>query len=431
LINVDASVHRHWEGIGVATTMSDGSVIRMQDPWLTADEAARALGIKRETLYSYVSRGLLPRYHGRNRGSRFAREDVDRLARGASRENSATSRRLGIRSAISTVVDGRPYYRGQDATVLATRLGFEEVANVLWTGAVGWEGTSWRPDARAAGVCAAAEEALDLVPTPLERLRFVVPLAATRDRTSADFSHHAVASLGARIIATLVEALPIVGELPATDRTIAARLWPRLSPLEPTPKRLRFLDILLALLADHELAPTTMAARIAATAGADPYAVVSVGLGVGAGSVHGGSLLIIEDALRCNGTARGGVGALRSHDRHYRGVPGFGHHLYPNGDPRGAMLLAHLDDVASDSDRSAHVKRFVHEFLSRGLPSPNADFGLAATAYVAEMVEGASEAMFAIARCAGWIAHAIEAYGDTTSTRRYRATYTGVIPRTR
>lgn len=403
----------------------------MEGPWLTADEAARALGIKRETLYSYVSRGLLPRFHGRGRGSQFAREDVERLAQGASQVATASTRGVGIRSAISTVVDGRPYYRGRDVTALAGRLGFEEIAHVLWTGAPAWDGAPWRSGEGVARLRVAAESALPVAPTPLERLRLVIPLAAICDRRAHGLGDLEVIATGPRIIATMVEALPVVGaQGECEDPTIAARLWPRLSPLQPTPYRLRFLDMLLGLEADHELAPTTMAARTAAAAGADPYSVVSAGLGVGAGSVHGGSLMIIEDALRQQSAPGGQLEALRSHARHYRGVPGFGHHLYADGDPRAAMLLEGLGELAPGSARPAHVTRAVREFMSRGLPAPNADFGLAATAYVAEMVQGASEAMFVIARCAGWIAHALEAYGDTTSQRRYRATYTGPFPST-
>ena len=60
----------------------------------------------------------------------------------------------------------------------------------------------------------------------------------------------------------------------------------------------------------------------------------------------------------------------------------------------------------------------------RGVPAPNVDFALAAVAHVTSMTRGAAEAIFAIARTAGWIAHALEEY-DRNTPIRPRAVYTG------
>ena len=66
----------------------------------------------------------------------------------------------------------------------------------------------------------------------------------------------------------------------------------------------------------------------------------------------------------------------------------------------------------------------VHEVVGRGLPTPNIDFALAVLASVAGMVPGAAEAVFAVARAVGWVAHALEEY-ERRVPLRPRATYPG------
>ena len=69
--------------------------------------------------------------------------------------------------------------------------------------------------------------------------------------------------------------------------TIAGRLWTRLAEGRAEPGLVAALNAALVLLADHDLAPSTFAARIAASVRADPYAVVSAGLGPVSGVLHG------------------------------------------------------------------------------------------------------------------------------------------------
>jgi citrate synthase len=102
-------------------------------------------------------------------------------------------------------------------------------------------------------------------------------------------------------------------------------------------------------------------------------------------------------------------------------VPGLGQPLYPGGDPRATELLARLRALPGSM---AAVDAVVGLTASRGMPPPNCDFALAALAHRAGMVPGASEAIFVLARTAGWIAHAMEEYARRTSFR-VRATYVG------
>jgi citrate synthase len=170
-----------------------------------------------------------------------------------------------------------------------------------------------------------------------------------------------------------------------------------------------------------------MAARVAASVRADPYAVAAVGLATVSGSLHGGASLAVEALLaeveRPEQAARAVGQRLRRGER----LRGFGHPLYPDGDPRAAYLLDRLRRAAGGSPRLAVVDALVEATRRRGLPPPNVDLALAALGHVAGMARGAGEAIFAVARVAGWLAHALEEYERATPIR-LRAVYTGPPP---
>jgi citrate synthase len=105
-------------------------------------------------------------------------------------------------------------------------------------------------------------------------------------------------------------------------------------------------------------------------------------------------------------------------------IPGFGHFVYRNGDPRAVVLLGLVRRAAAKSGQLAVAEAVLAEVRRKSLPEPNIDFAVATLARVAGMVPGAGEAVFAVARTAGWIAHALEAYAGGGPLRS-RAVYTG------
>ena len=209
-----------------------------------------------------------------------------------------------------------------------------------------------------------------------------------------------------------------------SSEPIAERLWSKLCERRPAPELLRALSAALVLLADHELAASTLAARTAASVRADPYAVVGTGLGAMSGALHGGASLGAEALIAAaSGPADVPlvVGELL---RRGEKVPGFGHFVYRGGDPRAILLLGLVRRAAPRSGQLAVADAVLAEVRQKSLPEPNIDFAIATLARVAGMVRGAGEAIFAVARTAGWIAHALEAYaGD--GPLRPRAVYTG------
>src|SRR5829696_710370 len=407
---------------------------------LTTAEAARRLGVKPATLYAYVSRGLLSRERASDgRTSTFDPAEIDRLARpGRPRRGRRPVSELVLPSALTAIAHGLPWYRGLPVPELAATRSFEEVAAWLWTGRFppAAAPAAWGAGEAALEAGRRAQAALPEVALPLERIRVIAAALAAGDELRLELHPAAVTAAGRALIAGLVDCLPRQGPSAPAGEAIAARLWAGLSSLDPEPELVGTLDAALVLLADHELAASTVAARVAASVRADPYAVASAGLAVVSGTLHGGASLGIEALLaeidRPDRAAGGGEGRLRERAvgvvgaRLRRGerLRGFGHRLYPDGDPRAGVLLDRLRAAAAGSPRLAAVESLLEAAARRGLPEPNVDLALAALAHVTAMTHGAAEAIFAVARTAGWIAHALEEY-DRNTPIRPRAVYTG------
>jgi citrate synthase len=410
---------------------------------LSTAEAAARLGVKPATLYAYVSRGLLGRErsaHGRT--STFDPDEVDRLARpGRARRGRRPSAELVVPSALTAIDHGLPWYRGLAVPELARTRGFEEVAEWLWTGRFPDPAPTWQASQPALDAGRRAQAALPPAALPLERIQVIAAALAAGDELRLELHPAAVTAAGRSLIAGLVDCLPRLAPRspgpgqgrrgrrasgPALD-PIAVRLWGGLSPLEPEAGLVGAVDAALVLLADHELAASTVAARVAASVRADPYAVASAGLAVVSGTLHGGASLGIEDLLDEIDRADQAATVVGARLRRGERLRGFGHRLYPDGDPRAAALLARLRAAAGGSPRMQVVESLLDAAARRGLPDPNVDLALAALAHVAGMTRGAAEAIFATARTAGWIAHALEEYERNTPIRP-RALYTGPTP---
>jgi len=388
--------------------------------WLTSEQAARRLGVKPETLYAYVSRGLIrsERVPGQRR-SRFLRTDVERHA--------ARSRIGGRAGGLEVVVEtqltllepaGRLAYRGWDVTE-AVSATFEEVAAWLWTG----ERTPLRFEASAAQLDAVAAVPGDL--SPVDRWRAALPALRALDPLAGDRRASAVQATGRALLAALVGGLPLLGREPARDRSLAARLWPRLTAAPPSRRRTAVLDAALVLLADHEMAASTLAVRVAASTWADPYLVLQAGLAALGGPLHGGAgeaaRALLRDAGPDGSRAAHAVGERLAAGQR---IPGFGHRVYESRDPRVGPLL---DRLATLGDTPPALDAVLDVVASRDLPFPNIDLALAAVAEAYDLVDGATEVVFATARTVGWLAHAIEEYEHALRFRT-RAAYVGPRP---
>jgi citrate synthase len=415
--------------------------------WLSAEQAASRLGVKVQTLYAYVSRGLLQSHsvRGPTRASAYERSEVERLAARRRSGGRAGGLELLVDTQL-TLLDpaGRLYFRGWDATEACSSSSYEAVSEWLWRGEGRDEPPTWRSSPEALNAARLCTAGLPETATSVDRMRVAVTAAATTDPLRHDRRPEAVTLAARSLIATLVECLPVGGaprngaplslHLPerSRDDSIAARLWPRLegrasAAAGDAQPAVSLLNAALVLLADHELAASTLAARVAASTWADPYLVVSTGLGALGGPLHGGASegarALIEEVGGGTPAAEAIGQRLRSGER----VPGFGHSVYRNRDPRSDALLRRLAEVWGDEDEWSPIRGVLEVMGERALPAPNIDFAMASMCHLYGLVPGAGEAIFAVARCAGWTAHAIEEYPHRLRFRP-RAVYVGPAP---
>ncbi len=395
---------------------------------LDSAAAAALLGVKKETLYAYVSRGLLrgERDPARSRESRYRREDVHALkARRELRADPALAASLGLHwglpvlsSSLTLVDDGRLYYRGRDVTRLAREATAEAVAALLWTGSQEGAAELFAGEAPLLPRAAARPGAGLL---PVERCQVVLPLAAAADLRALDLRPAAVTATGARILRLLAATAAGVGAEGGVARTLRRGFVPRRADAE------RALDAALILCADHELNVSTFTARCVASAAATPYDVVGAGLAALKGVRHGGHTPRVEALIREVRRPADAEGVVAERLRRGETPPGFGHPLYPRGDPRAAVLVdlaAELTDGAPALERGLALRDAVRRLTGE---RPTLDFGLAMLGAVLKLPAGGALALFAIGRTIGWIAHALEQYADARLIRP-RARYEGPPP---
>ncbi|HEV7719017.1 MAG TPA: citrate synthase [Arsenicitalea sp.] len=373
--------------------------------WLTAEDALQALGTKPQTLYANVSRGRIKAKPDPKdpRRSLYNSEDVKRLAvRHAGRRKSETVAAETIHwgdpilpSAVSTVANGRLYYRGSDAVVLAQGATLEQIAELLWAAT----SLTW-PEIKPKG---APEQG-----PPMQRAFVAVGRRAAADLPSYGRSATALQKDAADLVMTLAQAL-LGAAKSGLLHELAATAWAR-------PEAATAIRQALVLLADHELNASTFATRVAVSTGASLAAAVLAGLATLTGPLHGGASAgamalakIVEES--------GAEAAVRATLAEGRPIPSFGHRLYPDGDVRATALLEQFELPRPFAELREAAERLVGE-------KPNVDFALAAMTAAYDLPPDAPLVLFALARSVGWIAHALEQTATGTLIRP-RAHYIG------
>jgi citrate synthase len=414
---------------------------------LESEEAARRLGVKVTTLYAYVSRGHLASHPAPSgRRSLFDMDEVERLARRSRQGKTVETRMVTITTGITQLTDDGPIYRGRRATELANEASFEEVAEWLW--GVAPEGSDRRPglgddgpgEPGAPGDEAAPWGALPLGRPPevgsSDRMRWAVVMAGAHNPLRADLRPESVARTARGAAASMVEALApsyrgradgrdapparlVVGGR-TRDNSMAERLTGRLSPA-PTEDLVRGINAALVLLADHELATSTMAVRVAASTRADIGDAVLAGLGTLAGPLHGGASQLAYSMLVA--AERNGVEQALDDTLRWQGLlPGFGHTVYKRGDPRFTVLWELFGRLAP-AEHVALVRSVTKVAGEHAVPLPNVDLALAAITWATGMAPDAGRTLFAVARVAGWVAHYLEELAERPLRYRARAVY--------
>ena len=392
--------------------------------WLTTPEAAARLGVKPQTLYAYVARGVIDRHRGDDgRTSRFDAADIESLARrGRPRRRGAESGiDVTVHSAITSIPAGPTrrfghLYRGRRALDLAGAATFESVAGWLLDGderplrvALARRGANGgRTDGRAPSLAdlRRAVDASDAAAGGDRRTTAERVLAAMVATAGPSPRHIPTLGLGdTRHAGTVAARLAVTLRDPSGDPSTQ----PCGEPWAPYA-----VNTALVLLADHELATSTLAARVAASTRAAPAACVVAALATLSGPLHGTAADAVLDALDADDPAA----ALR--DRAGDGpIPGFGHPLYDRIDPRCRRLLDVVRQAVGAHPGLDRIDSLVRSIRRGGGPPPNVDLGLAAVVRLAGLRSGSAAMIFAIARTAGWLAHVAEELDE--APLRYRA----------
>lgn len=369
--------------------------------WLTAAEALTLLGTQPQTLYANVSRGRIkarpdPRD---SRRSLYRGDDVRRLAQrsaGRRKQEAVAAEAIlwgepVLQTAISTIVDGRLLYRGRDAAELSGSGTLEMTAGLLWQAEPVDHLTAGRGEGGlAAGLSVLAQHAATGLPTVGRSIGVLREEAANVHAALAD-----------ALIGTALASGPFHVRL--------AHSWHR-------PDAADTIRRALVLLADHELNASTFAARVTASTGSSLAAAALAGLAALTGPLHGGAssavLALAEDSAR-----HGAEAAIFARLGQGLAVPSFGHQLYPDGDVRALALLDHLQLPQHFVELRSAGERITGDMV-------NVDFALAAMTIAHGLPPRAPLILFALARCAGWLAHALEQV-ETGHLIRPRANYIG------
>jgi citrate synthase len=398
--------------------------------YLSAKQAAAALGVTRATLYAYTSRGQLRSepVPGQARERRYFREDIDRLKeRKAARRDPAKAAAHGLHwgepvleSGITLIHRGTFFYRGRDAVKLAETASVEDVAALLW-GADESERDRLFEQPGPLRMRQLTQLAR-IVPEILPRIQAALPIAAVSDLPSYDVRPAAVRATGARIVRLVTSIIGDTDSRAPVHRVLQAAWAPRRSAVADV------IRTALVLCADHELNVSAFVARCAASAGASPYDVVAAAMATLKGYKHGGASKRVLSLVRQADSVRTARSAVADRLRQGERVAGFGHPLYPGGDPRARVLIRLAEQSGNDSAWRPfrNLARVAADVLH---DEPNLDFGLAAVTRAYRLPEFAPLILFALGRTIGWFAHAIEEYGSGNLIRP-RARYVGLMPGT-
>jgi citrate synthase len=412
-----------------------------------AREAARFLGVKVATLYSYASRHRVRSFpSGLHREKRYLLDDLELLrhradARLGHEAVAAGALRWGepvLSSALTEIRPDGPWYRGHPVLKLARTARFEAVAELLWTGTLPATPPIWtRPRALPAGVPRAEGSPIDALLAGLSALRLarrrINEASASNGRAPARTrGRRRQAGVGAitepapaELVWTLVGLLAgTCGRRPA-DVLSAPHVAGGVQRALGAPVRgVRLLEAALVACADHELNVSSFAARVAASTGADVEACLLAALAAFSGPRHGAESMRVQALVAETGRPERARSTLLARMRRGEAVPGFGHKLYPAGDPRGPLLLSLAVRQGRPARPLTTLQALVAEAARLDLGRPNLDVGLLAIAHALRLQPWAGQVLFCIGRSVGWIAHVAE-QRSSGELLRPRARYVG------
>ncbi|WP_157015282.1 citrate synthase [Mesorhizobium xinjiangense] len=375
--------------------------------WIPSKQALERLEVRPQTLYAYVSRGLVAARPdpADPRRSLYSGDDIEALrtrrARGRRArqvaQNAIAWGEAVLPTSISTIAHGRLYYRQHDAAVLARAATLEEVAALLW-------------DVEPQSVHAGRVMECDRERGPTTAAMTLLAREAADGMPTLGRSRFALATEAGPLLAGVASAL---GAETIREGDIAASFA---TAWRCTGTAAELVRMALVILADHELNASTFATRVAASTGAPLAAALLAGFSTLLGPRHGGVAAQLR-AFAADSMRTGATAATTDWMRRGEMLPGFGHRLYQGIDPRAEILLSRFAPPAHLAELAAAV----HELAGW---RPNVDFALVAMSEAFDLPDDAPFRLFAAGRCCGWLAHAME-QAATGQLIRPRARYDG------
>jgi citrate synthase len=400
--------------------------------YISGAEALDILGVKRQTLYAYVSRGWirsLPQPGARVR--LYSREDIEKAkarahARAGHGAVAASAMNCGdpiIATRITEITPAGPRYRGRLAADLArSGLRFENVAELLWLGQWHEQPVSWKLETRPAELERHARAITFDERRPLLELfaPFLVAVGASRGSTAERVHDGTTLLEGRQAIQALVGCFgylsPLRSYVPMQAGEPVARAVLRAAGLAPCAEHERALNAAMILLADHELSPATFSARVAASSGCELQnclaSAISINTGTRIGQIYERAEELLEGAASAAELLRR-VGEL---SRQGLTVPGFTHPFYPEGDPRARDMLE-LARTMPGGRRLEHVFRFLYDAREQLELYARNEIAVVVLLQAIGLPRRSGSALFTLARIAGWVAHVLEQRLDPTMLR--------------
>jgi len=400
------------------------------DPiFLSARAAAAELGISLQTLYAYVSRGMVrsepvpgareKRYRAEDiRALKGRRIEPDRPA--AAADTLAWGAPI-LDSALTLFADSKLYFRGADAAVLARTASLEDTATLLWAA----PSDPFRDNAPPPGWERTGKLIQDLSDLdPVSRASAALSLAGALDPKAYNRSAEGLCSTSARIMRICAAAVACTGWQAGPIHLTLANGW----GVGKNPAAVNAIRAALVLMADHELNVSAFTVRCVASARATLYASAIAGLGALSGPRHGATTHRVAAFTAAALVRQRPEDEVA--DRLQRGetLPGFGHPLYPSGDPRADAMFKAMEGAPEAAPYLTSVRRLCDAARELAGVYPTCDVALATLEQAFGLPRSAAISIFAAGRTAGWMAHAIEQHDDPALIRP-RARYIGPPPR--
>jgi citrate synthase len=402
----------------------NGASMGDEQEFLTADEAASMLGIQTASLYAYVSRGQIrsePTPEN-SRARRYSAEDVHRLLRRQhTRRNPDQSAEPALDwgipvldSSITLLERGRIYYRGHDALDLAQSATIEQVAALLWNGSLDGHPILPVENNRDVQTTQTGEPAMGFLAS--------LPELMSRDVSAYDLRPETVVRQAGNALQHFVSL--VAGhsdDQPSIAQLVQHRWTPEHAGLAT------MVDAAPVLCADHELNASSFTVRCIASTRAPIYAALAGGLSALLGVKHGGASIAVEAMLDEISRSNAAMPVLARRLRSGEHLPGFGHRLYPEGDPRATALLNMVNDLAPGSRAADIANETVNAAMAFTGEHPNLELALVTVIKTLDAPHGSALTLMALGRTVGWVAHAIEEYARNELIRP-RAHYVGPRP---